>query len=432
MERLEYLRRHITKEDGVAPTRSLNKHIKMASSPFVFYRGSAPLYYSDIGQGVLPLPAQSHELPSVYVMGDCHSSNFGFFSEEGSHSHSVIFAPNDFDDACVGNAVWDLIRFCVSLHLCKKHCEHVYHENLKPIVSEQVVDLAIEEFLHSYVQTCEGTLLNPQNINTAIEQIDVDSKLVKLFEKARKRSIGGEAFYEKSTLAKAAYVDANNDAQFKTMPEKFTLLDPVQKQALQFAFEPFMDDAVHDIVGRLGAGTGSVNLRRYYFLVGPKKQISSPDLDEFHIVEVKQQKVASPLRYKLSNHPVNRLNPAHLTARCQRHMQRTPDILLDEAEWNDEHWLIRSRHHAKVGVDPEDIAMGKKNTQGGMAYFARLCGRGLALAHCRSERRGMNFEAALTKIHGTLVPGIIDVANDYAGQVETDFSLFLNLLAESD
>ncbi|WP_420933035.1 DUF2252 family protein [Alteromonas sp. A081] len=37
-------------------------------------------------------------------------SNFGFLTEKGSHGDTVIFTSNDFDDACVGRAHWDIIR----------------------------------------------------------------------------------------------------------------------------------------------------------------------------------------------------------------------------------------------------------------------------------------------------------------------------------
>ena len=363
MDRQQYLRDHIQKEDGCAPNAQLNKHAKMATSPFVFYRGSAPLFYSDIANGVLAMPTEASALPQVYVMGDCHASNFGFFSEEGSHSSSVIFAPNDFDDACVGYAVWDLVRFCVSLHLCRMHCEHISPDDKKPVVSLANTQEAVDKFLTSYGKSCEHMLLNPTNINTAIDAIAPESKLAKHFRKAQKRTIGGEDFYTKSALAKAAHVNSHGIVSFKAIPEKFAVLKPEKAQMLRHAFEPFMDDSVHDIVGRLGAGTGSVDLARYYFLVGPKSQLPAPDLDEFHIVEVKQQKVASPLRYGLSDHPVNRLNPAPRAlsglaawAEAARHARDRPRFWGGRTRpqhialhWRSNHWLEQQRFSDPAG-----------------------------------------------------------------------------------
>lgn len=37
----------------------------------------------------------------------------------------MIFAPNDFDDACVGHAVWDWSRYAVSILLAAEYCQGI-------------------------------------------------------------------------------------------------------------------------------------------------------------------------------------------------------------------------------------------------------------------------------------------------------------------
>ncbi|MEC9062539.1 MAG: DUF2252 family protein, partial [Pseudomonadota bacterium] len=102
--RLQRISHEIMLIDGHAPSRTLAKHAKMEASPFVFYRGSAQLFYADIKAGLINFPRECETVPLTSVMGDCHTSNFGFLTEEGSHGDTVIFSPNDFDDACVGKA----------------------------------------------------------------------------------------------------------------------------------------------------------------------------------------------------------------------------------------------------------------------------------------------------------------------------------------
>ena len=51
--RLQYLINTITRVDGQKPSPRLSKHQKMATSPFVFYRGSAQLFYADIEDGAI-------------------------------------------------------------------------------------------------------------------------------------------------------------------------------------------------------------------------------------------------------------------------------------------------------------------------------------------------------------------------------------------
>ncbi|MCU7555787.1 DUF2252 domain-containing protein [Alteromonas sp. ASW11-19] len=185
-----------------------------------------------------------------------------------------------------------------------------------------------------------------------------------------------------------------------------------------------MDDTIIDIVARKNAGTGSVNMARYYFLVGPPHPHDAQAFARCHVVEVKQQRQAAPLAFFPGLSPINELNPAHLTARCQRKMQRRPDLLLDEVVWQNAHWLIRSRHHAKVGLDPKDIGTGKKAVDGGFVAFARYCGNALALAHCRADRRSVEFAETASHTLRSQRNALCGEAERYFRQVLADYRAF--------
>ena len=160
--RIYFISEEIKRIDNHAPSRSLSKHTKMAHSPFVFYRGSAQLFYADIKAGLINFPKECDSLPLTSVMGDCHTSNFGFLTEEGSHGDTVIFSPNDFDDACVGKAQWDILRYLVSLQLAQLHCSGIVEgkyfgedvDTTKPVVTHQQVISA----QHAFYQAVCGDL----------------------------------------------------------------------------------------------------------------------------------------------------------------------------------------------------------------------------------------------------------------------------------
>ncbi|MFC3093491.1 DUF2252 domain-containing protein [Alteromonas sediminis] len=423
-----YLTEQIRLNDGSVPSSALTKHKKMAFSPFVFYRGTAPLFYSDIANSTIDIPDVFKQLPNVYVMGDCHTSNFGFFTEEGSHSNSVIFAPNDFDDACVGHSIWDVVRYCTALYLCKAHCDIVQPQHQKAVVDHEQVERAVSAFINTYADTCRNIESDTHLLTSALDTFSAPQKLHKIWSKAIQRSNGGALFEEKSAIAKATVIK-DGQLAFRDDPAKFSPLTPEQYHQLQDAFAPYMDNEIVDITQRLNAGTGSVSLERYYFLVGPKGNAGHLRLSDYHIVEVKQQKVAAPVRASLLTHPVNKLNPAHLTARCQKHMQRRPDLLLDEVEWNNSHWLVRSRHHAKVGIDPEDIATGKRNiAHEGLVFYATQCAQALALAHCRTDRRTFSYESTASKAYRAHSEQVKNIAQQYAQQVVSDYAWFCSSL----
>ncbi len=416
--------------DGVAPGSGLGKHQKMAISPFYFLRGCAGLFYQDLAEGVISLPEAMSPWPLTLVQGDCHVSNFGFFSEEGSHGDCIVFAPNDFDDACFGHAGWDLLRFAISLVLAADHCQGVLNGDYldAPAIDAQVcvddeeVTRALQAFFDAYERTCQQLVKGKIDYDHALDHIGKGHLLRKAFKKARRRVRGGKDFTRKSSLAKA--VDLTS-MRFQSRPERFERLSDAEQTAVMQAFAPYVDDDIIDVVRRLDAGTGSHNLQRYYLLVGPT-MATEHDWPLCHIVEVKQQRPAAPLHAFAALHAGNQLSPAHLTVVCQRRMQRAPDLILDDVEWHGAHWLVRSRHHARVGLDPEDIACGERAVAGGLSEYARACGASLALAHGRGDRRSQRFEQAVASSMALVSESLMNMSLEYARQLVSDWRWLAN------
>ena len=426
-EREQELMEVISRVDGVMPGSGLRKHRKMSISPFVMLRGASTVFYNDLANLTFRLPEAVEAWPLTMVMGDCHVSNFGFFSEEGSHGDNVIFAPNDFDDACVGHAGWDLLRYGVSLLLCADHCQGVIEGRYAPlepiekskVISGEQVDQALTLFWQSYRNTCQKLHDQAIDYRHVLQQFDEEHVLYKAEQKALKRQAGGADFLTKSSLAKAVNLDVR-PLVFLNLPEKYQTLDAATYRTIEKEFAPYVDDHILDIVERVGAGTGSVNMKRFYLLVGPE-EVSQEQLHLCHIVEVKKQRAAAPLFEYEDLSQINLLSPAHLTVNCQRRMQRNPDLVLDDVRWRKSHWLVRSRHHARVGIDPEDIACGKRALNGGFETYAAACGEALALAHARFDRRSTAFESAVLTTPDETWQALEALQREYAEQVKRDW-----------
>src|SRR4051812_19196136 len=86
---------------GRDPERLNIKYAEMRSDAFAFLRGSCTLFYEDLPIRELP-PA-----PRVWCSGDLHLENFGAYKGE---NRLVYFDLNDFDEACLAPATWDLVR----------------------------------------------------------------------------------------------------------------------------------------------------------------------------------------------------------------------------------------------------------------------------------------------------------------------------------
>lgn len=444
MSQLQHRRQQIQQElkrtDAVAPGIDplLVKHQKMAMNPFRFLRGSSGLFYADIKNSLLKLPELlTTNIPLTTVIGDCHLSNFGFFTEEGSSGDRVIFAPNDFDDACVGHAVWDWSRFSISILLAADYCQGIKQQRyandadlaldaLEVVTAKEAV-AAVRSFLTAYAAQCQAILDDPELRYAVLDDFRKDHVLKPVLKKAIKRSAKGEDFLRKSTLAKVADLSAR-PLTFKQDPAKFSRLSPELYKEVEFTFRPYVSDDILDIVTRQGAGTGSLNMQRYYLLVGPREIDHDDDLALCHLIEAKQQRDSAPLYFFPDLSPVNRLNAAHLTVDCQRLMQRRPDLVLDEHYWNGAHYLVRSLHHANVDVDPEDVCFAAKAPGDELAEYAEACGRTLALSHSRGDRRSFRFEHAVVEYLPKATDALIQACVDYAEQQKIDCELLRQLL----
>lgn len=440
--RLSQLQQEFIRTDGADPaTAPLVKHRKMIQSPFRFLRGSSGLFYADIHRRLLPLPKALCDVPLVRVMGDCHLANFGFFTEEGSSGDRVIFGPNDFDDACVGHAVWDLSRFAISLLLAADYCrglaggryqsdDSVDFRDVK-VATEQDGEKAMLAFFREYQQELLRISDDPERRFYAQDDFPKEHLLKPYLKKAIKRSAAGEHFLTKSTLAKT--VDfTQKPLRFKADAGKFTRLSEQDYQRVLTSFRPYVDDDIVDLVARQGAGTGSLNLGRYYLLVGPKKWQNNEDLALYHVVEAKQQRRSAPLAFFAELSPVNQLNDAHLTVDCQRQMQRRPDLVLDELQFDGAHYLMRSLHHANVDLDPEDICLHATNPGLSMRQYAQACAVALALAHSRSDRRSCRFEQQMAAALNQHQAELADVCRQYAQQQMQDCQLLQQLLPKAE
>src|SRR5215831_15146346 len=88
------------------PTLAM-KYKFMADNEFTFFRATCHLFYEDLAKR----PALKHG-PPVWVCGDLHLENFGSYRASNG---LVYFDINDFDEAALAPASWELVRFLCSI-----------------------------------------------------------------------------------------------------------------------------------------------------------------------------------------------------------------------------------------------------------------------------------------------------------------------------
>ncbi|OBA72135.1 hypothetical protein A5641_09475 [Mycobacterium sp. 1554424.7] len=111
---------------------------RMLVDPFSFYRGSAAVMAADLAAG----PTSGIE---VMCCGDAHVSNFGLYA---APDRSIVFDLNDFDEAAVAPAEWDVKRLVTSAIVGARHAGY----------PAKAVRRCVEQALAGYQSSLEAML----------------------------------------------------------------------------------------------------------------------------------------------------------------------------------------------------------------------------------------------------------------------------------
>ncbi|MEB3021213.1 DUF2252 domain-containing protein [[Mycobacterium] crassicus] len=87
---------------------------RMLADPFSFYRGSAAVMAADLAAG------KSSGI-EVLCCGDAHLANFGIYA---APDRALVFDLNDFDEAAIAPAEWDLKRLVTSVVIGGRHARY--------------------------------------------------------------------------------------------------------------------------------------------------------------------------------------------------------------------------------------------------------------------------------------------------------------------
>ena len=111
---------------------------RMLVDPFSFYRGSAAVMAADLAAS----PTTGIE---IMCCGDAHVSNFGLYA---APHRSILFDLNDFDEAAVAPAEWDVKRLVTSAIIGGRHAGY----------RAKAIRRCVEQALEGYQKSLEAML----------------------------------------------------------------------------------------------------------------------------------------------------------------------------------------------------------------------------------------------------------------------------------
>lgn len=286
------------------------KYQQMAQNPFRFLRGTCHLFYEDLQRSdALP------QYPLSWICGDLHLENFGSYKGD---NRLVYFDVNDFDEGALAPAVWELARMVTSI------CSGLGSLGMRKKESGRLAGL----FLARYSETLakgKSRYIEPRTAN-GIVRVFLD----KVCERRQKELIRQRTEEKNGKLALRI-----DNIRF------FPLEKPLRKELAAHLQEWMKEEPclrksheVVDVAFRI-AGTGSLGVRRYVFLV---RQTKNPDK---HLLIDMKQALPSCLQSRVNVTQPSWTSEAARVVAIQQRMQNVCPALLGTTLFRDGHYVVK-------------------------------------------------------------------------------------------
>ncbi len=370
------------------PTLAL-KYKLMADNEFTFYRATCHLFYEDLSEKVA-----INQGPLVWVCGDLHLENFGSYRASNG---LVYFDINDFDEAILAPAPWELARFLCSIGMASDLWSYSSKE------AEALMLLALK----AYTQELAGGKAY------AIERETSPPLIQNFFEMA-------ESQKEKEMIK--ARIDKKKERlkiiKNKTLPIDKELHHLVKSSVNDFLREYYNHLKIKDVAFRV-AGTGSLGVKRYVLLVKDLRH------DKWRLLDVKQALPSSLAPYLKSSQP-NWPSEAERIVSVQGLMQYAMPRFMGTLSIGNEEYVLKQLQPSAQKIDHALCHKKMKNVETVMITMAQA----LASAQLRSAARNGSADVeALIKFSKNVLwqADLVQTAVDYTATMKNYFLEYSDL-----
>ena len=401
------------------------KYGKMAMSPFIFYRGTAHLFWMDF-QWDWRLTTFGSYRTRTWLNADCHTDNFGAFSEDGV---GIVYGLNDFDESIVADYQYDLWRLAVSLILVadqnggfSRKDKDVLLDALASGYLKSLLKFAGNKKAEKAVHTSKNTRGELKKFLLKTEKKESRGKMLQKWTTTNRK--GQEVFDQKNPkLKRLRVVDKEKIARGILRYIKTTQSD------IEFGENYFN---VLDVARRASAGTGSLGVDRYYVLIEGGSGKSHDNV----ILDVKEE--PRPSAYPYASMEQKQLYRKYFPTEgirfvtAYRALSFHPDDHLGYFNMDNKSFGVRERNPWKNALPTDKLKDVKRFSE-----MADQWGHILAAEHARGSKI-TNYKLAkevkkLMKKKKLKVKDfqrvVRDVAHGYAEVVYNDYGYFMKHLA---
>ena len=353
--REDHQKRISTRAEDVAA-----KFDKLHGNLFSFFRGTCLLFYRDMA-------GEDAWMPTVLTLGDVHPENFGVMP---SADNVPIFGVNDFDEAFYAPFTWDLKRGATGFVLGAEVDGELGRKHQRKTAAA---------FVRGYVEAMKEYADDAIEQQGQMRQDNAPKVIRKLIENAVEEP-------QSEWLARK-YHDEHRRG-FRADEEHVPVTG--RRDEFQEALDRFVEEndievpertagmKVKDVCQRLGQGTASLGLARYYLMIEGPNGDGSDDV----ILEFKQARrsalagLAPPSEFVMdgSAERISHAQGVHLVR---------GDRFYGAVEMDGLSFMVRERAPFRDDIDLDELS--KKTWR----KYAAVCGRSLAQSHALSDEAGL-------------------------------------------
>ena len=379
-------------DKGRLPEMLPLKYKAMSLNVFSFFRGTCHLFYQDLSKrNKLP------HSPLTWICGDLHLENFGSFKGDNRMEY---FDLNDFDEAGLAPALWEVSRMVTSI-----------------LVEAENIGLEKETGLNAakmFLDTYAATLRRGKSVS--VDPRTADGIVREFLRRTEKR--------KQKELLKKLTVKNNGRLSLLANEHHFALEKSLKDELIGFVADAVTHIdcltyryEVQDAIFRL-AGTGSVGVKRYMFL------LKNLDVKKKYLLLDMKQALPSSLKPYLTSKQPDWESDAERVIIVQKRMQNVSPALLSPVYFKGDPYVLKQLQPLEDKINLEVLKGRGTDMQQVIKEMAVLT----ASAQLRSSGRqnsGIADDLIAFGETDSWKAGVIKYASAYVNEVKRDYVEFL-------
>lgn len=370
------------------------KYKVMAENAFRFYRGTCHLFYEDLSKST-GLP----ESPLSWICGDLHLENYGSFKAD---NRLVYFDLNDFDEAILAPCIWEVARMTGSIYVGFAELG---------LAEGECTKLA-RLFVKHYAATMAGGKafsIDPRTANGIVYNF-----LKKADKRKQKQLLKRHTTIVKHKL----FLSQDNAVQFPVKKQLHKDLLLHINKWLKTGSRDLHHFKTMDCVFRL-AGTGSIGLNRYLFL------LRNLDAKNKYLLLDMKEAVSSSLAPYITTKQPKWDTDAGRVEQIKHRMQNISPALLGTTVFEGQSYVVQEMQPMEDRISFETI----KDHYGDIVNVISDMAMLAASSQIRSSGREGSAIADDLIVFGQNTnwqEDLIRYAREYSRQVKKDYRQFVN------